>query len=42
MSSDFSSDFATTIQNGRHVCGDGSCQIQMDAMSGNVIIRKGV
>lgn len=41
MSSDFSSDFATTIQNGRHVCGDGSCQIRMDAMSGDVIIRKG-
>ena len=42
MSSDFSSDFATSIQNGRHVCGNGSCQIQMDAMSGNAIIRKGV
>ena len=41
MSSNFTSDFATTTQNGRHLCGDGRCQIQMDAMSGDVIIRKG-
>lgn len=40
MSSSFTCDFATTVQNGRHVCGNGSCRIQMDAMSGDVIIRK--
>lgn len=40
LSSDFSSDFATTTQNGRHVHGDGSCRINVDAMSGDVIIRK--
>lgn len=42
MSSDFSSDFQTTNSNGHHVHGDGSCRINVDAMSGDVIIRKGV
>lgn len=41
MSSDFSSDFATTSQNGSYICGNGSCRIKMSAMSGDVIIRKG-
>lgn len=41
MSSDFSSDFETTTSNGHHVHGDGSCRINVDAMSGDVIIRKG-
>lgn len=41
MSSDFSSDFETVSRNGSHVHGDGSCQIRIDAMSGNVTIRKG-
>lgn len=41
LSSDFSSDFETASQNGHHVCGDGSCRINVDAMSGDVIIRKG-
>lgn len=40
MSSDFSSDFPTTIKNGNHVCGDGRCRIRVNAMSGDVIIRK--
>lgn len=40
MSSDFSSDFATTMQNGSHICGNGSCRINVSAMSGDVNIRK--
>ena len=41
MSSDFSSDFAYTTKNGNYVCGDGACRIDISAMSGDVIIRKG-
>ena len=41
LSSDFSSDFPTTQKNGNHVYGDGSCRIDVDAMSGDVTIRKG-
>lgn len=41
MSSDFQSDFETINQNGRHVHGDGSCRINVSAMSGSVCIRKG-
>lgn len=41
MSSDFTSDFETTISNGSYICGDGSCRINVDAMSGDVNIRKG-
>lgn len=40
MSSDFSSDFETTLKNGSFVCGDGGCRINIDALSGDVIIRK--
>lgn len=40
MSSDFISDFDTTVRNGNYVCGDGSCRIDMDAMSGDVYIRR--
>jgi len=40
LNSDFTSDFETTIKNGNYVCGDGRCRINMDAMSGDVIIRK--
>ena len=39
-SSDFYSDFDTTVRNDNYVCGDGSCRINMDAMSGDVYIRK--
>lgn len=39
MKSDFSSDFETALKNGSYVCGDGACRINVDAMSGNVIIR---
>lgn len=41
MSSDFESDFETTSRNGSHVAGNGRCHIDVDAMSGDVIIRKG-
>lgn len=40
MNPDFTSDFETTVKNGNHVCGDGRCRINIDAMSGDVIIRK--
>lgn len=41
LSSRFSSDFATTTQNGRYIYGDGSCKINVASMSGGVTIRKG-
>ncbi len=41
MHKDFSTDFKTTLSNGNHVCGDGRCYIQVDALSGDVTIRKG-
>lgn len=41
MSSDFSSDFETTMKNGNYVHGNGSCRINISGMSGDVIIRKG-
>lgn len=40
MSGDFESDFATTSRNGSYVAGNGRCRIDVDAMSGDVIIRK--
>ena len=40
MSSDFSTDFETVTTNGRHVHGDGSCRIDIEAMSGDVCIYK--
>ena len=40
MSKDFSSDFETVLHNGNYVCGDGRCRIKVDAMSGDVTIRK--
>ena len=42
MSCDFSSEFETTLRNGRHTYGDGHCRIDMDGMSSDVIIRKGM
>lgn len=39
MSSDFSSDFETSMKNGNYVCGDGRCRVNVDAMSGDVVIR---
>ncbi len=40
LSSDFTSDFETTSRNGSYVAGNGRCRIDVDAMSGDVIIRK--
>lgn len=40
LNGDFSSDFETTIKNGSQVSGDGSCRINVDALSGDVTIRK--
>lgn len=42
MSCDFSSEFETTLRNGRHTYGDGHCRIDMDGISSDVIIRKGI
>lgn len=39
LSSDFSTDFQTTSRNGSHYYGDGSCEIEVEAMSGSVTIR---
>lgn len=39
-SSDFSTDFDTTTKKGSHIHGDGSCHIDISAMSGDVAIRK--
>lgn len=41
LSGDFNSDFETITKNGNHYYGDGRCRIQIDAMSGDVTIRKG-
>ena len=41
LSSNFTSDFSTTNQNGRYVHGDGNCVITVSAMSGDVVINKG-
>ena len=40
MSKHFSSDFETRLENGRYVCADGACRIDVDAMSGKVTIRR--
>ena len=40
MSSDFTSDFDTTMRNGSYIAGNGRCRIEVDAMSGDVTIRK--
>lgn len=41
MSGTFSSDFPTVQKNNRYVCGDGSCEISMNSMSGSVAIHMG-
>jgi hypothetical protein len=40
LSSVFESDFETTMRNGSYIAGNGRCRIDVDAMSGDVIIRK--
>lgn len=41
LSGNFSSDFETYRKGGRYVCGTGACEIEVDGVSGDVIIRKG-
>lgn len=41
LSFDFSTDFQTTLRNDSHVHGDGRCQIEISALSGNVNIHDG-
>lgn len=41
MTGDFTTDFETSMKNGNAVCGDGRCRINLDALSGDVTIRKG-
>lgn len=41
LSGDFTSEFPTATKDGRYVHGDGSCIIQVSAMSGNIVINKG-
>ncbi len=38
LRSDFSSDFPTTQKGGKYICGNGQCRIEVDAMSGDVLI----
>ena len=40
MSGKFQSDFDYEVSNNRYICGNGSCTIDVSAMSGNVHIRK--
>lgn len=40
LSAKFTSDFDTITRNGNHVHGDGHCRISVDAVSGDVTIRK--
>ena len=40
MNSQFTSDFQTTVTKGKYTYGDGGCRINMDAMSGDIVIRK--
>lgn len=40
LSGDFESDFDTTMRAGSYVAGNGRCRIDVDAMSGDVTIRK--
>jgi hypothetical protein len=41
MSSNFSSDFPTTVSNGNYVYGDQRCNININGMSSDATIRKG-
>ena len=40
LSTEFTSDFPTTIKNGNYVCGNGFCRIELDAMSGSITIHQ--
>lgn len=40
VSGDITTDFATTVSGGIHTFGDGSCSIEGECVSGDIIIRK--
>ena len=40
LSGHFSSEFSTSASDGRYTYGNGACKIDLDAMSGNISIRK--
>ena len=40
LSGHFNSDFSTSSSNGQYVYGNGACRIDLEAMSGNIFIRK--
>lgn len=40
VSGDITTDFATTTSGGTHTYGDGSCSIECECVSGDIIIRK--
>lgn len=40
ISGDFSSDFSTTKQKDRYICGDGACKISFDGASADITINK--
>jgi len=40
LSGDFTTDFDTFLQDGKHVHGSGGCRINLSALSGDVTIRK--
>ena len=40
LSGSFHSDFATTQHDGRYICGNGACQIDVSGMSGSITIHK--
>ena len=42
MSSSFDTDFECVTEKDAYICGDGSCKIQVSAMSGDVSILKGI
>lgn len=42
MNDNFSSEFQTELKNGNYVAGNGACRINIDALSGDVTIRKAI
>lgn len=40
LSGKLDSDFPTTLDGGRYLCGDGACKIEMESMSGGVTVNQ--
>lgn len=40
LSGKLDSDFPTTLDGGRYLCGDGACKIEMESMSGSVTVNQ--